>query len=196
MEEIKSALEKALEKAERLGKPSEEDLVRWKHLPEGQKLAARYLKEGLNLLSELGKYQDKARRWVVQGAQEVLLRNLELPRNDVAKKKNKSIMEALKLLKEDKARVENVYSKLRRIFAHYEQEGAEQRRQAYEGLKREFEAKLQQQMQAQLGSRAVARVNVESLAQFREEWRKFLAQLDSQYEKLLEEYRQEISHIP
>ncbi|MFC1930749.1 hypothetical protein ACFLXJ_00875 [Chloroflexota bacterium] len=50
-EEIKSALEIALEKIEELGELTEEERLQWKYVPEGEKLAARYLKQNLNLLS-------------------------------------------------------------------------------------------------------------------------------------------------
>jgi hypothetical protein len=45
MDEMKSAFERAMERAESLGKASEEDLKKWKYIPEGEKLAARYMKD-------------------------------------------------------------------------------------------------------------------------------------------------------
>ena len=52
-EEIKSALQIAMEKVAKLGEATEEERLRWKHVPDGEKLAARYLKQNLNLLSDL-----------------------------------------------------------------------------------------------------------------------------------------------
>jgi hypothetical protein len=104
-------------------------------------------------------------------------------------------MDGLKNLKSDKVAVENVYSKMRRIFNHYVEQGEQQRRQAYESLKDEFEAKLQQAVQQQLGSLMGIKVDVEKQPQFQEEWRKIQVQLDSQYLKLLDEYKQELSGI-
>jgi hypothetical protein len=92
--------------------------------------------------------------------------------------------------------VENVYTKLRRIFNHYEQEGEQQRRQAYEAVKRDVEAKMQQAIQQQLGVAGSMKINVETQPQFQQEWRRALAQLESQYLKLLDECKQEISSIP
>ena len=201
MDEMKSAFERAMERAESLGKASEEDLKKWQYLPEGEKLAARYLRDEFDLMAELGKYDDKTRQLVSQGAQEVFIRNMDLPRNDFAKKKNKHVMEAIKELKRDKVGIENVYTKLRRLFSHYEKEGEQQRRQTYEAVKRDFEAKLmqaiQQQQQQQLagGASPTAKISAESHPQFQQEWRRVLAQLDSQYLKLLEEYKKEISSV-
>jgi hypothetical protein len=104
-------------------------------------------------------------------------------------------MEGLKILRQDKASVENVYSQLRRIFEHYQGQGEQQRKQAYETLKTEFEAKVRQAMQQQLGSLAGIKIEVEKQPQFQEEWRRVLAQLDSQYLQLLNEYRRELLAI-
>jgi hypothetical protein len=195
MGEIKSAFEKAMEKVAKIGQASEEELMKWKYTPEGQRLAVEYLKEECNLTAELGKYKEEEKRFVALGAEEVLLRNIGLPKNEFAKKNNKRAMEAIKALKRDKASVENVYSKIRRIFSHYEQEGEQQRRQTYEMLKQDFQSKIQQAIQQQTGVPTGVRIDVEHQPQFQEEWRRILAQLDSQYQKLLEEYKQEILGI-
>ncbi len=195
MDEIKSAFERAMEKVEKIEKASEPELLKWKYVPEGQILAVRYLKDEFNLAVEVGKYEDKTKHFIVEGAEEILLRNINLPSNDFARKNNKKAMEAIKALKRDKAGVENVYSKIRRIFAHYEQEGEQQKRQAYEMLKQDFQAKVQQAIQKQGGLPAGAKINIESQPQFQQEWRMVLTQLDSQYQKLLEEYKQEIMSI-
>jgi len=195
MGEIKSAFEKAMEKVAKIGEASEEELMKWKYTPEGQKLAVAYLKEECNLTAELGKYKEEEKRFVAQGAEEVLLRSIGLPKNEFAKKNNRRAMEAIKTLKREKASVENVYSKMRRIFSHYEQEGEQQRRQTYEMLKQDFQSKIQQAIQQQTGVPAGVRIDVERQPQFQEEWRRILAQMDSQYQKLLEEYKQEILGI-
>ena len=195
MGEIKSAFEKAMEKAANIGEASEEELMKWKYTPEGQRLAVEYLKEECNLTAELGKYKEEEKRFVAQGAEEVLLRSVGLPKNEFVKKNNRRAMEAIKALKREKASVENVYSKMRRIFSHYEQEGEQQRRQTYEMLKQDFQLKIQQAIQQQTGVPAGVKIDVERQPQFQEEWRRILAQLDSQYQKLLEEYKQEILGI-
>ena len=195
MGEIKSAFEKAMERVERIGEASEEELMKWKYTPEGQRLAVEYLEEECNLTAELGKYKDEEKPFVAKGAEEVLLRSIGLAINELAKKNNRRAMEAIKALKRDKAAVENVYSKMRRIFNHYEQEGEQQRRQAYEMLKQDFQMRIEQAIQQQDGLPTGAKIDIESQPQFQEEWRRTLAQLDSQYHKLLEEYKQEITPI-
>jgi hypothetical protein len=192
---IKSAREIAMEKVAELGEVTEEERLRWKYVPEGEKLAARYLKQNINLATELGNYDEKVVGYVKEGASEILIRNINLPQNDSFRKNNKKAMEGLKTLKKDKISVENIFSKMRNIFTHYVEQGEQQRRQAYEQLKAEFGAKVQQAMQQQLGTTTGLNIDIESQPQFQEEWRKLLARLDSQYISLLNEYKQELSAI-
>jgi putative protein kinase ArgK-like GTPase of G3E family len=192
---IKSAREIAMEKVAELGEVTEEERLRWKYVPEGEKLAARYMKQNINLATELGNYNEKVVGYVKEGASEILIRNINLPQNDSIRKNNKKAMEGLKTLKKDKIGVENIFSRIRNIFSHYNEQGEQQRRQAYEQLKAEFTAKVQQAMQQQLGTTAGLKIDIERQPQFQEEWRKLLARFDSQYINLLNEYKQELSAI-
>ena len=191
-EEIKSALEIAKEKIEKLGEVTEEERRKWKYVPEGEKLAARYIKQDVNLIVELGQYEEDAKKHVIEGATDIFIRNVNLPKNDLTRRANKRAMDGLKILKTDKVAVENIYSRMRRIFDHYIEQGEQQRKQAYESLKTEFEAKIQQAMRQQVDSIVGNKIDIESQPQFQGEWRKLQAQLDLQYVKLLDEYKQEL----
>jgi len=196
MGEIKSALEIAMEKVDKLGEATDEERLRWKYVPEGEKLAAGYLKQDCNLIVELGKYEKDVAKYIVEGASNILIKNISLPKQALAKRINKRIMEGLKNLKSDKVDVENVYSKIRQVFNHYAEQGEQQRKQAYESLKTEFEAKVRQAIQQQVGSMVGFKIDIEKQPQFQVEWSKMQSQLDSQYLKLLEEYKQELLNIP
>ncbi len=195
MDEIKSAAEIAMEKVKKLGEATDEERLGWKYVPEGRKLAAEYIKQGGNLVLELSKFEDSVKKYIMRGAAEVLIGNISLPDNDIARKNNNRAMDGLKVVKSDKAGVENVYSKMRRIFDHYAGEGEQQKSQAYQSLKADFEAKMRQALQQQFGSFTGTKIDVERQPQFQEEWRKVQAQLDSQYLALLSEYKQELSAI-
>ena len=195
MGDIKSAFEIAREKIEKLGEATDEERLKWKYVPEGEKLSAKYLKQDCNLVDELSQYETKVRRYIIDGAEDILIRNIDLPRDDLAKRNNRRAMDGLKNLKSDKVAVENVYSKIRRIFNHYVEQGEQQRKQAYKSLKAEFEAKVQEAVQQQLGSFARIKVDVEKQPPFQEEWHRLQAQLDSQYLGLLGEYKLELSGI-
>lgn len=195
MGDMKSAREIAMEKLEKLDEATEEERLEWKYVPEGEKLAAKYLKQDYDLAAGLSRYEEKARRYVIQGAGEILVRNIDLSKSDLIRKNNRRAMDGLKAIKTDKVSVENVYSKMRRIFSHYVEQGEQQRKQAYEKLKAEFEAKMQQAIQQQLGSSMGVKIDVERQPQFQEEWRMIQAQLDLQYIKLLDEYKHELLAI-
>jgi hypothetical protein len=195
MGEIKSAADIAREKLEKIGEPTEEERLKWKYGPEGEKLAARYIKEDYNLVVELDKYEEKARKYVTEGATDILMRNISLPKTDMARKNNKKAMEGLKTVKNDKVAVENVFSKIRHVLDHYVQQGEQQKKQAYESLKAEFNEKIQQAIKQQTGVNAQMNIDVERQPQFQEEWLRLQAHLDSQYTKLLDEYKQELTAI-
>jgi hypothetical protein len=195
MPDIKSAREIAMEKLDKMEEATDDERLQWKLVPRGEELAVKYLKENCNLVAELNKYQENEKKYVVSGATDILARNIDLPRNDAARKNNRKAMDGLKLLKSDKVGVENIYSNIRNIFNHYLEQGEQQRSQAYESLKAQFEANVQQAIQQQLGPMARARVDVERQPQFQEEWRKVTRQLDSQYLQHLDEYKRELLSI-
>lgn len=197
MSEIKSAREIAEEKLAKLGEATAEERLRWKFAPKGTALAANYLKEEGNLVVELGQYSDEERRYVVAAASEVLARNIELPRNEGMRQTNKRMMDGIKLIKQDKTAIENVFSRMRQIFSHYTEQGEQQRQQAYDQLKAKFEQKVQQTVQQQMGTAAATmRVDVERQPQFQEEWRRVRGQLETSYIQYLDEFRHELVAIP
>ena len=192
---IKSAREIAMEKVAAMGEVTEEERLRWKYVPEGEKLAARYMKQNLNLATELGKYDEKVLVYIKEGAGDILLRNIDIPASEPTRKNNKKAMDGIKALKKDKVGVENVFSKIRNVFNHYTEQGEPQRRQAYEQLKAEFGAKVQEALQQQLGTATGMKIDIEKQPQFQEEWRQIQRQFDAQYMSLLTEYKQELAAI-
>ena len=99
MGEVRSAAEIAREKIERLGEATEEERFKWKYVPEGEKLAARYIKGNINLAGDIDNYEEKVRQYITQGASDILMRNINLPKNDSIRKINKKAMEGLKAVK-------------------------------------------------------------------------------------------------
>jgi len=195
MGDIKTAAEIAMEKLAQIGEPTEQERLKWKYGPEGEKLAALYLREDINLVAEVKKFDDKARNFIIKSVNEILLRNISLPRNDVIRKTNKKSMDGLKALKNNKSAVENVFKKMQHVLDHYVQEGTQQKKQAYEQLKQEFEAKIQQAIRKQTGTNARMKIDVEKQPQFQEEWAQLQSQMEGQYIQLLDEYKQELAAI-
>ena len=195
---IKSAREIALEKVEQLGQATQDERLTWKYAPIGETLGGKLLRDDINLLGELSKYPEEGKKHITKAAADVLISNIALPKGDAAKKKNKRIFDGLKLIKDDKVAVENAFSKFRYLFNHYEQQGEQQRQQAFKSLKADMEVKIQQALQKQMGTGTVlgaGKIDVENQPQFQQEWRKLQGQLDSAYLVHLNEYKQELVGI-
>ncbi len=194
MSEMKSAREKAMERVEKLGKLTEDELKLLECVPVGNRLAARYLQEAdFNLDVELMKYKGTGlRKYIAKGAQEIFLSNIILPQNERDKQNTKRAMAGLRLVKENKNQLETILDRLTNLLNYYEQA----RQQTYLQFKKGFEAKLQeasQALQKQPGNAATIEAQLQ--AQFQAEWRNLSSQLDAQYQKVLEEHKQQIAKI-
>ena len=88
--------------------------------------------------------------------------------------------------------MEVIFDQINNLLNYYEQA----RQQAFVQLKSNFAAKLQQAAAA-LEQQAGTRVSIdpERQPQFQEAWLKISSQLDGQYEKVLQEHKQQISKI-
>jgi hypothetical protein len=195
MSDIKSFREIAMERVASIGEASEEDQLKWKYIPEGEKLASSCLNDNREINTELDKYDKKAREFVLKGAEKVFISNINIPKNDVIKGINAKAMHNLQSIKKDKNAVKEIYDKLNYIFEHYNTQGKQQRDQSYELLKQDFQNKIEQALAKQLGTKNNLEINVEALPQFQEEWRKVTSQLDNQYNNYLNEYKQELREI-
>jgi len=191
---IKSAREIAQEKVAKLGEATPQERLKWRYQPEGEKLAAEYLKKGTpGLATGLNSFPPEARSYVAEGTFLVLARNIQLPKTEPDKKRNKLAMDGIKELKNDKVGIENVFSKIRQLFSHYTEQGEHQKQIAYQQLKTDFEAKMLQALKQKMGTSLGMKIDVERQPKFQEEWRLLQAELESQYLKLLDEYRHELA---
>lgn len=195
MADIKSAWEIAMEKLDKIEEATPEERLRWKYVPEGEKLAAQFIKDDINLPAEINKFTNAAeKKYVREGAEEVLIRNINLPVNDFTQKTNKRIMDTLKTLKTDKTAVENIYNQMRKIFQHYATTGEEQRKQAYQQLMQDMTGRIRQAM-AQQGMGPETRLDIERQPEFQAEWRKLSGRLEEQYIKYIDEFKKELLAI-
>jgi hypothetical protein len=196
MGDIKSAREIAMEKINAIGEPTEQERLEWKYLPEGEKLAARYLRGEAQLAAELAKFDKKAGPYIVKGVYNILIKNVNLPASEAAQKTNKIAMEGIKAVKTDKNRVAAILKQMEQIFTHYSSQGEQQRTQAYEQLKEDFSAKVAQALQQQMGAKAAnMRIDIEKQPQFLEEWRKIKIQLEGQYIQVLGELKAQLEQL-
>jgi hypothetical protein len=192
MADIKSAYEIAMEKINNIESATAEEKMQWKFVPKGETIAAKYMKDDINLPAELAKFTDAEKKYVIQGISAILARNIDLPKNDAVKKNNKKAMDGLSMVKKDKKGLDNVFSKIKYIFNHYTEQGEAQKKAAYEQVKEEFALKLQQALAQQGSAAKISNIDIERQPQFQEEWRKMLIRLDAQYLQHLNEYKHEL----
>ena len=195
MTDMKSAYERAMERVQQLGEASAEEKAKWKYLPQGETLAARYMKEKFDLNQEISHLDPLAQKYVISGAFQSFMSNIELPRNKEMKATTEAALEGIRSLKKDKNALDGVIGKIKYILNHYEQDGARQREQTYQALKQDFQARVQSALQRQMGTSLPVEVDVEHQPQFQQEWRAALTQMEAQYYKLLDDYKKELHRL-
>ena len=194
MGEIKTAWEKAMEKVEKLGKATDEELRRLEHIPAGNAMAAKFINEdNYDLETQLTKYKGSGiRQYVMEGAMEVFLRNITLPHDEREKIRTEKAMAGVKTLKENKKQVDAVTDHIKNIISYYEQA----RQHSFGQFKKDFEAKIREagnMLQKMPGNAASLEAQIQQ--QFQDEWRRVSMELDAQYEKALEEQKQQLLKI-
>ncbi|HCJ66315.1 MAG TPA: hypothetical protein DHV62_03075 [Elusimicrobia bacterium] len=208
MDEIKSALEIALEKAKGIT-VSEKEIEKDTALEQGTKLAGEYLRNPkFNLSAKLTEIKEKLQiihpdvssgqanyRLQIEGAIQVFLRNIILPENKERKKENLRAMEGLYHLKKDKEKLKDIFAQIDQFFDEY----LEHRKQLYEHLRKKYESFIRQtqemkNLEEQMKKQGVKlKIAVEQNPQFQQEWRAILNQLDQDYGTQLQSVKEQLS---
>jgi hypothetical protein len=194
MGEMRSAWQIAMEKADKLGKVSQEELNNIKFVPEGNKIASMFLLDDkMNLAAEISKVQSgDAEKYVKKGVEEILVRNITLPHNDEDMRRTKKSMEGLRIIKDNKKQLESVFGLINNLVNQYQVA----LQQTYGEFKKKAEAALQQaphNMRPQRGDQMSIEQKIQ--LQIQEEWRQIHTELDAQYDKALDEHRQKIREL-
>ena len=188
---IKSAIEIAMEKTAELGDPTPEELRRMKWAPEGERLAARYLEGATDLREALAPIDRSSIPHVLKGLLTILLRRLELPRDDVVAATNKRILEALRVLCEDRKALEEIIARVAYVEEQFAGYGRQQIEASYQELKEKVTFQIQQQLRQQ-GMTGTVQIDVTSMPEFQSQWRTALAGVERPYEQNLEDLRMQL----
>jgi hypothetical protein len=194
MGEMKSAWQIAMEKADKLGKVSQDELNSIKYVPEGNRIASQFLQdEKTDLMSELAKFPagDTA-GFIKKGIDEILVRNIALPRNDEDTRKTNRAMAGLRLIKENKKQLESIFGLINTLVNQYQVA----LQQTYAEFKKKAEVTIQQASrnpQPQRGNQMPLEQRLQ--LQLQEEWREVHSELDAQYDKALDEHRRKILEL-
>lgn len=190
MDQIKSAFERAWERAQSL-EVKEDQLSELKYEPEGAKLAAQFIKQDkLDLMAALTEYPEEVMEYVRQGAAATFSHNIGLPLNEGQRHDVERSVEGLRLLKRDKSRFAQVWNKMESLFAVYERE----RQELYQKLRVEFEGILKQALQRQ-GVAVPTRLNVERHPEFQQRWQQEQSRIKIGHEERLKALRAELEEV-
>ncbi len=176
MGEIRSALEIALEKAEKLGSMDKEELKKQKWSDEGRRIAAAYIQGRESSLQDaLSKLEDPDMDAVLRGVTDVLLRNIMLPRDA---SQWESINRALKGMYEIKGSIAGqVIPQIEQLLRTYEQTRDQYRQQ--------FKEQLNQRMGGAASGYGMDPAELQALAALEQEWTKISSQISEQFEQQL-----------
>jgi hypothetical protein len=187
MGEIKSALEIALEKADRLGRLSKEELEAQKWNEQGRRIAADYLNGKIDEMQQaLGSVPAESLQAALDGAAEVLLRNIILPQDDLQWQGIKRAMDGLVAIKGSIAM--QVLPQMEQLLRNYQQTINHYQEQFQQHLKSRMEA-IKQMGQGAAGAQMGGGMDaseLNSLMQAQEEWNRLAADIRQQFEQQLE----------
>ncbi len=190
MAEIRSTLEMVLERAARMEANASDDLLLEEKEKQGMRLAAAYLRgEQINLADALEKCAASEQRYVKKGMVSSLLRNIVLPRKDESSAAEKA-MQALMEIGSENSEFAQVFSEMKsildRFLSHKDQ------------LKKQLEEQFSQQM-ALMEKNLTQQTGIKMKLQpsqhpkFAEEWQRIQTELNDQYGRAIEQYKEFIS---
>ncbi|MFA4836001.1 MAG: DUF6657 family protein [Dehalococcoidia bacterium] len=186
---MKSALERALERADKIEVP-EEKLKEMKHRSQGEQIAAEFLRNPkYSMSNELEKLDVDARKYVSKALESVLLQNLALPKKENDIVRNEEVFRGLAIIKKDKSGLTHAKDQMANLSNYYSQAV----KQNYEQLKSEVGRAMNQAVQKKTGAPPGSKLNVERTPEFQENWRQFTARLDAEYGKALSQLKQQIA---
>ncbi len=177
MGEIKSALEIALEKAEKLGKLSKEELEAEKWKNEGKRRAAQFLNEKVSSMQEaLKDIPPEFIQLALEGASESLLRNVVIPRDDL---QDSTIKRALSGIAEIKGSIASqIIPQIEYLINNY--------RQTISNYKAQFQQQVQNSLGGMQGQGMMTEEGLNTLASMQEEWNKISSEIRKKFEEQLE----------
>jgi hypothetical protein len=191
--EIKSALELALEKAEQYGRASKEDLLEDKVKEQGRHWAVQYLKEEeVDLDKELAALPPEVQPAARLAMKKVFLRNITLPKEETVDARQQRALEGMMMTATNK----KAMTRLKQELEQFWQQFLMARNTAYQQLKNRFMQSLgnyTRALEAQLKTKVS--LDVDHLPEFQQEWRKFEANLLSQFEPVLEDRKQQMLNL-
>ena len=184
MAEIKSTLEKVLERAAAMGRATEEELATEERVKDGMRMGADYL-NGNEVDFSCALEQTSSSVLIKRGVVQAFLRNIMLPRDDDQKRIERA-MQGLLDLGKGSADLLSIFKDMKGILDHYQQHKKEIRQQVEDA----FRQQMEQAMAQQTGQKGLGmKVDPALHPKFQEEWSRIKSDLDSQYNQALDQHK-------
>ena len=184
MAEIKSTLEKVLERAASMGRATQEEIAAEERVKDGMRMGADYLRgKEVDFTSAFEPTTDSV--LVKKGLVQAFLRNITLPRDD-DQQRAEMAMQGLLALGKGSGDLMSIFKDMKGILDHYQQHKKEIRQQVEDAFRQQMEQALSQQTgQAGLGMK----VDPSLHPKFQEEWSRVKSDLDTQYNQALGQHK-------
>jgi len=184
MAEIKSTLEKVLERAATMGRASQDEMQAEEQVKEGMRQAADFLQgKEVALAKTIAAAGESGH--VTKGLVQVFLRNIALPRYDDPQSAERA-MQGLLEMAQGSGDLVSIFRDMKGILEHYQQHKKEIREQVEEAFRQQMEQALVQQTgQKGLGMKVDPALH----PKFQEEWSRVKSDLDDQYNKVLQQHK-------
>jgi hypothetical protein len=184
MAEIKSTLEKVLERAASMGSATQEELATEERIKDGMRMGADYL-NGNEVDFSSALEQTSRSALIKRGVVQAFLRNIMLPRDDDQKRIERAMQGLLELGK-GSGDLHSIFKDMKGILDHYLQHKKEIRQQVEDA----FRQQMEQAMAQQTGQKGLGmKVDPALHPKFQEEWSRIKSDLDSQYNQALDQHK-------
>jgi inosine/xanthosine triphosphate pyrophosphatase family protein len=186
MGEMKSALERALERAEQLGKLSPEEMRKKReeeYITIGEGLAKRYLEHGyVGIFTEqINNYSSEGKSIVTKSALSTLVQSVGLEDSDLTKR----ALQGIPGLRSSK-QIENTCQEIEDILGEYYQAKQQQQEKEKATIEKSVREALHRR---RISGSAVGEIN----AQTSEAWKEIVDELQSQFDGRLDELKKSLA---
>ena len=188
MAEIKSTLEKVMERAAAMGNATKDEIAAEEKVREGMRMGGDYLKgEKVDFSSALEQTSDSV--LIKRGLVQAFLRNIVLPRDNDQQRAERAMQGLLELGK-GSGDLMSIFKDMKGIMDHYLQHKKEIFQQVEDAFRQQMEqAVAQQGGQAGLGMKVDPALH----PKFQEEWSRIKADLDTQYNQALDQHKDQVA---
>lgn len=186
MDEMKSALERALERAERMGKLSEEEMRQQKeakYVPIGEAIAQRFFEHGYsNILAEqLDKFDEEGKAIASKAAFSMLLQSIDLENKALTER----ALEAINDLK-GSATVGKLSGEIMKLYGQYAWQKKLWNEENADALGREVRERL---VDAGISGNAVGEINIQTS----KAWEEMSTKLGAEFNTRLDELKNSLA---